>query len=132
MKENTKTGFHFFLHLIDINLNYSKETERDITPGRTVLSLLVTTWRTRSTGSRRSHINSSEVISVFLEIMPKSDGFLGFYENGRRHGEGTFHYQNGDSYSGWWKYGQKSGKGTYTYANTGMRVTLKIIYNLPI
>ena len=51
---------------------------------------------------------------------------LGFYENGRRHGEGTFHYENGDSYSGWWKYGVKCGKGTYTYAKTGMRVSLDV------
>ena len=57
--------------------------------------------------------------------------FKGFYENGKRHGEGTFHYANGDSYSGWWKYGVKCGEGTYTYASTGMRVTsFKHHYNL--
>jgi len=61
-------------------------------------------------------------ISVFTRI--SFFKLLGFYENGRRHGEGTFTYPNGDTYSGWWKYGAKYGKGTYNYAKSGMRVSI--------
>ena len=48
--------------------------------------------------------------------------FHGFWENGRRHGEGVFHYKNGDVYSGWWKFGEKEGTGTYTFKTTGMKL----------
>jgi hypothetical protein len=47
---------------------------------------------------------------------------LGQWENGVKHGEGTYLYQNKDTYSGWWQFGNKKGKGTYTYANTGMKL----------
>lgn len=53
---------------------------------------------------------------------PEEIYITGFFENGRRHGEGQMNYPNGDVYSGWWKYGQKEGKGAYVYAATGMRV----------
>ena len=54
---------------------------------------------------------------------------IGFFENGRRHGEGTFTYENGDTYSGWWKYGVKCGQGTYIYKNSGMRVSYQQIFS---
>jgi hypothetical protein len=40
---------------------------------------------------------------------------LGQWENGIKHGEGTYVYANKDSYSGWWTFGKKHGHGTYTY-----------------
>ena len=49
--------------------------------------------------------------------------YHGYWENGRRHGEGVFTYKNGDVYSGWWKYGQKSGYGTVVFKETGMKMT---------
>ena len=48
--------------------------------------------------------------------------YHGYWENGRRHGEGMFTYLNGDVYSGWWKYGEKEGYGTYIFAETGMKM----------
>jgi radial spoke head protein 1 len=48
--------------------------------------------------------------------------YYGFWENGRRHGEGVFTYKNGDMYSGWWKFGEKEGTGTYTFKSTGMKL----------
>jgi len=47
--------------------------------------------------------------------------YLGYWENGQRHGEGVFTYPNKDTYSGWWKYGKKEGPGTYTFSETGMK-----------
>jgi radial spoke head protein 1 len=58
----------------------------------------------------------------------KAGEYNGFWENGRRHGEGVFTYSNGkggangDVYSGWWKFGEKEGTGTYTFASTGMKL----------
>ena len=48
--------------------------------------------------------------------------YNGFWENGRRHGEGIFIYTNGDTYSGWWKFGEKEGTGTYTFKSTGVNI----------
>eukprot|EP00831_Metopus_contortus_P028637 TRINITY_DN2373_c0_g1_i13.p1 TRINITY_DN2373_c0_g1~~TRINITY_DN2373_c0_g1_i13.p1 ORF type:complete len:169 (+),score=22.71 TRINITY_DN2373_c0_g1_i13:195-701(+) len=48
--------------------------------------------------------------------------YYGYWENGKKHGEGLFTYPSKDSYSGWWKYGKREGKGTYTFAETGMKL----------
>ena len=48
--------------------------------------------------------------------------YNGFWENGRRHGEGVFQYKNGDMYSGWWKHGEKEGTGSYVFKSTGMKL----------
>ena len=49
--------------------------------------------------------------------------YHGYWENGRRHGEGVFTYPNGDAYSGWWRFGNKEGAGTYLFKETGMKMT---------
>jgi hypothetical protein len=56
---------------------------------------------------------------------PKGEGgdtTAGFYHGymmaGKRHGEGTMKYANGDVYSGMWKEGKKHGKGTYVFNTT--------------
>jgi hypothetical protein len=47
------------------------------------------------------------------------DGFYhGYMMAGKRHGEGTMKYANGDVYSGMWKEGKKYGKGTYVFNTT--------------
>ena len=56
-----------------------------------------------------------------MEYFGKGD-YHGYWENGRRHGEGMFTYTSGDVYSGWWKYGQKEGYGTYVFKETGMKM----------
>jgi len=48
--------------------------------------------------------------------------YYGYWENGRRHGEGVFTYPNGDVYSGWWKFGEKEGTGNYVFKQTGMKL----------
>ena len=55
-------------------------------------------------------------------VEPKIGEYQGYWENGRRHGEGVFTYPNGDIYSGWWKFGKKEGTGTYVSKETGMRM----------
>ena len=52
----------------------------------------------------------------------KAGEYNGFWENGRRHGEGVFTYLNKDTYSGWWKFGEKEGTGCYTFKSTGMKL----------
>jgi hypothetical protein len=54
---------------------------------------------------------------------------IGFWENGKRHGEGIFTYLNGDSYSGWWRFGDKEGTGTYFFKQAGMKVLLFLNLN---
>ncbi len=48
--------------------------------------------------------------------------YYGYWENGKRHGEGVFTYPTEDTYSGWWKYGKREGKGTYTFAKSGIKL----------
>ena len=45
--------------------------------------------------------------------------FLGEFQNGKRHGDGLFTYNNGDIYSGCWKNGFKHGRGTYIFTKQG-------------
>jgi len=46
----------------------------------------------------------------------------GQWENGVKHGEGTYNYQNKDTFAGTWVFGKKNGQGTYTYAATDMKL----------
>ena len=62
--------------------------------------------------------------------LPNGDTYEGDYQNGKRHGNGTwvddqrnghgtYFYPNGDTYQGEWYQHQRHGHGTYTYAVTG-------------
>ena len=42
--------------------------------------------------------------------------FEGEFKNGRRHGQGTETFANGEIYEGEWKDGERNGQGTHTYA----------------
>jgi hypothetical protein len=55
-------------------------------------------------------------------VEPKIGEYQGYWENGRRHGEGVFTYPNGDVYSGWWRFGKKEGTGLYVSKDTGMKL----------
>jgi Uncharacterized protein conserved in bacteria len=66
---------------------------------------------------KRTWVNTMVKLNISLTSYS-----TGFWENGRRHGEGMFTYPNKDIYSGWWKYGKKHGKGTYVFYDTKMRV----------
>jgi hypothetical protein len=46
----------------------------------------------------------------------------GYFQHGKRHGEGIFTYPNKDVYSGMWKHGKKSGQGVYVYNATGIKL----------
>lgn len=45
--------------------------------------------------------------------------YYGYWECGRRQGEGVMTYLNQDVYSGKWLNGKKHGQGTYVFAKTG-------------
>jgi len=69
-----------------------------------------------------------EFVGTFKENLKQGLGIMkydkggafyhGHFLDGKRHGEGTFKYANGDIYSGMWEKGKKHGKGTYVYATT--------------
>lgn len=67
-----------------------------------------------------------EGLKTGLGMMTYRDGksfYHGHFQDGKRHGEGTFKYGNGDIYSGQWQKGKKHGKGTYVYAVTKYEIT---------
>jgi hypothetical protein len=70
----------------------------------------------RNMESEKLHIKKKDNIMVSLII------HIGQWENGLKHGEGTYTYSSKDIYSGWWQFGKKHGKGTYIYNDTGMRL----------
>ena len=41
--------------------------------------------------------------------------YVGRWENGQKHGQGTLVFASGAKYVGGWKYNKRNGKGTYTY-----------------
>ena len=43
--------------------------------------------------------------------------YVGEYKDGKRDGQGTCTFANGDKYDGEWKSGQLHGQGTYTFAS---------------
>ena len=43
--------------------------------------------------------------------------YIGNFKNGKKHGEGTIHYYNGDKFIGEFKDGKKNGKGSFTYSS---------------
>jgi hypothetical protein len=43
--------------------------------------------------------------------------------DGKRHGNGEYHWVNGDWYKGQWSNGKRTGQGTYYYASTGQTDT---------
>ena len=47
---------------------------------------------------------------------PRGEKYVGEWQEGKFHGQGTFIHE-GRKYIGEWKKGKKYGQGTYTYAN---------------
>ena len=43
--------------------------------------------------------------------------YIGLYKDGKRHGQGTFTWADGDKYVGEFKDDKRHGQGTYTYAS---------------
>tara|TARA_Y100001970_G_C14236741_1_gene862294 strand:- start:2356 stop:3006 length:651 start_codon:yes stop_codon:yes gene_type:complete len=43
--------------------------------------------------------------------------YIGNWNRGKKHGEGTYFFPNGDKYVGKWKHGKKHGHGTYFFSN---------------
>ena len=51
----------------------------------------------------------------------RKESYYGYWEEGRRNGEGVYTYEDGDIYSGNWKNNKRDGKGTYIFAATGIK-----------
>ena len=43
--------------------------------------------------------------------------YVGEYKDGKRHGQGTYTWSNGEKYKGEWKDGKKNGRGTFYYTD---------------
>ena len=52
---------------------------------------------------------------------PLRDNYYGYWEDGKKNGEGVFTYEDGDLYSGNWKNNKRDGKGTYIFFSTGIK-----------
>jgi len=54
--------------------------------------------------------------------LPRGGNYLGYSSDGKRSGDGTFTYANGDTYVGQWQAGKKHGSGSYSYAKDGTKL----------
>ena len=50
-------------------------------------------------------------------LMPMADKYVGEFKDGKRNGQGTYTYANGNKYVGEFKDDKRNGQGTFTYAN---------------
>ena len=48
--------------------------------------------------------------------------YVGEYKDGKRHGQGTYTWSNGEKYKGEWKNGKEHGQGTFTFPDGGKYV----------
>lgn len=71
-----------------------------------VMRVILEIIRNMGLGNLRIKIRAS--IMVWVVFI-----FLGQWENGMKHGEGTYSYQNKDTYSGQWMFNKKNGQGSY-------------------
>ena len=56
-------------------------------------------------------------ISEYKTIYYSNGYYIGWVYNGQRHGEGEYHWNNGEYYIGDWSFNQKDGKGEYHWNN---------------
>ena len=54
---------------------------------------------------------------LFCNIYPDGAYYIGDFKDGLKHGDGEFHWNNGDVYNGQWENGDLNGHGTMTYAD---------------
>ena len=55
-------------------------------------------------------------------IFKDTSYYYGYYQDGKRHGDGLFFYKNRDRYSGKWSNGMKHGEGTYIIDSSNMKL----------
>ena len=57
----------------------------------------------------------SILLFSYLLVSCEKEKYIGEWENGKYHGQGTLTFSNGEKYVGEFKDGGKDGQGTYTY-----------------
>jgi len=55
--------------------------------------------------------------SGLLYIRENGSRYVGEWEDGKKHGQGTYTYPDGGKYEGEWKDGKENGQGTYTWSD---------------
>ena len=86
---------------------------------RAVVSTVTSRKATRMTDNGRATAGTHSEKMVYNNV----GEYHGYWENGKRHGEGVFTCsKTGDVYSGWWRFGEKEGHGTYVFKETGMKL----------
>ena len=85
------------------------EMDKEFTNSRMVIVILASTRKT-------NEINKVNLCIRMAQNTLVSEGSLGQgqFENGKRHGTGSYVYANGDSYTGNWENDVKSGQGKLT------------------
>jgi hypothetical protein len=65
---------------------------------------------------------SGKWTNCFGEIKLNNGRYVGEFADGKRSGQGTYFYENGDKYVGEWQEGQRTGKGTFNFASGAKHV----------
>ena len=82
-------------------------------------------YKGRWVENRKSGLGRAKYLTkVDDEENPRSDvsEYHGDFHDGLKHGQGSFHYANGDIYSGQWSSGKKHGNGTYYFAADASKI----------
>jgi hypothetical protein len=68
------------------------------------------------TGHQESTVNT-KYQTVNVHTYDNGARYEGEWENGRKHGKGTYYYANGNKYNGVWVNDKRTGHGVYIYTN---------------
>ena len=73
--------------------------------------------------SKIKHWDNCEGVFTFSYKEPfEGEKYVGEFQDGKPHGQGTFIFPDGEKYLGKFKYGKRNGKGTQTWADGGKYV----------
>jgi hypothetical protein len=75
-----------------------------------------------STGKYKGEFENGKKHGQGTLIFLNGDSYEGEFENGKKHGQGTLIFLNGDSYEGQFSNGLEHGKGVFKFANGDMHV----------
>ena len=68
-----------------------------------------------SSAFAQNYKKQNGIIALVITILGTEH--IGNFINGKKHGEGTIHYYNGDKFVGEFRDGKKNGKGVFTYSS---------------
>ena len=75
-----------------------------------------------STNSQTTNTTTTQPQSPIVTKTYDNGEYVGQMKDGKRHGQGTYTYANGNKYEGQWEYGLRHGQGTFTWASGSIYV----------